>query len=119
VGKFHLPRVLARRGVAAEESDEVPDAPAEPELEVDEETHPRVTPLELFFDLVFVFAMTQVTGFLYSAPTWTRPLEACAIPMLLWLLGAGICGSGTHLPATAHRSVSSFSSRWRRYSWYP
>jgi low temperature requirement protein LtrA len=24
----------------------------------------RVTPLELFFDLVFVFALTQVTGFL-------------------------------------------------------
>lgn len=24
----------------------------------------RVTPLELFFDLVFVFAITQVTGFL-------------------------------------------------------
>ena len=33
----------------------------------------RVTPLELFFDLVFVFAITQVTG-LVSA---TRPGRAC------------------------------------------
>jgi low temperature requirement protein LtrA len=30
----------------------------------------RVTPLELFFDLVFVFAITQVTGFLADNPTW-------------------------------------------------
>ena len=33
----------------------------------------RVTPLELFFDLVFVFAITQVTGFLAR----TRPGKAC------------------------------------------
>jgi hypothetical protein len=31
----------------------------------------RVTPLELFFDLVFVFALTQVTGFLADHLTWT------------------------------------------------
>ncbi len=30
----------------------------------------RVTPLELFFDLVFVFAITQVTTFLARIPTW-------------------------------------------------
>jgi low temperature requirement protein LtrA len=30
----------------------------------------RVTPLELFFDLVVVFAITQVTGFLTHSPTW-------------------------------------------------
>jgi low temperature requirement protein LtrA len=29
----------------------------------------RVTPLELFFDLVFVFAITQVTGFLAANGT--------------------------------------------------
>ena len=29
----------------------------------------RVTPLELFFDLVFVFALTQVTGFLADHST--------------------------------------------------
>jgi low temperature requirement protein LtrA len=30
----------------------------------------RVTPLELFFDLVFVFAITQVTGLMSDDPTW-------------------------------------------------
>ncbi len=30
----------------------------------------RVTPLELFFDLIFVFALTQVTGLVVADPTW-------------------------------------------------
>ena len=30
----------------------------------------RVTPLELFFDLIFVFAITQVTGLIADDPTW-------------------------------------------------
>ena len=30
----------------------------------------RVTPLELFFDLVFVFGFTQVTTFMSNDPTW-------------------------------------------------
>lgn len=38
------------------------DAAAMPEQDV--------TPLELFFDLVFVFAFTQVTGFLVEHLTW-------------------------------------------------
>ncbi len=44
----------------------------------------RVTPLELFFDLVFVFAITQVTGFIAAHPTWTRLAEAMAILAALW-----------------------------------
>ena len=32
--------------------------------------HP-VAPLELFFDLVFVFGFTQVTALLSGDPTWT------------------------------------------------
>ncbi|WP_330633416.1 low temperature requirement protein A [Halocatena halophila] len=34
-----------------------------------------VTPLELFFDLVFVFAFTQVTGFLITHLTWVGMLR--------------------------------------------
>ena len=30
----------------------------------------RVAPLELFFDLVFVFALTQVTALMSHEPTW-------------------------------------------------
>jgi low temperature requirement protein LtrA len=46
------------------------------------EREQRVTPLELFFDLVFVFAITQVTGFLSHSPTWG------GLPRGLLLLGA-------------------------------
>src|SRR3954447_10836088 len=48
------------------------------------EREQRVTPLELFFDLVFVFAITQVTGYLAADPTWTRLLEGLALITVLW-----------------------------------
>jgi low temperature requirement protein LtrA len=44
----------------------------------------RVTALELFFDLVFVFAITQVTAFVSADPTWTRLVEGLAILTALW-----------------------------------
>lgn len=37
--------------------------------EVEEGAEQRVTPLELFFDLVFVFSLTQVTGLMADDPT--------------------------------------------------
>jgi low temperature requirement protein LtrA len=48
------------------------------------EAEQRVTALELFFDLVFVFAITQVTGFLSADPTWTRLVQGLAIIVVLW-----------------------------------
>jgi low temperature requirement protein LtrA len=48
------------------------------------ETEQRVTPLELFFDLVFVFAITQVTGYLADHPTWIGLLQGLLILMALW-----------------------------------
>src|SRR3954452_4893181 len=53
-------------------------------LEETGQVEQRVTPLELFFDLVFVFAITQVTGFVSSDPTWTRLVEGLAILAVLW-----------------------------------
>src|ERR671931_2578345 len=44
----------------------------------------HASPLELFFDLVFVFAITQVTGFIAHDATWTRLLEGLAILAALW-----------------------------------
>jgi low temperature requirement protein LtrA len=55
---------------------------AERELEHDDEH--RVTPLELFFDLVFVFAMTQVTGLLVDDPTWGGVLRGMLVLAALW-----------------------------------
>src|SRR5688500_4751804 len=44
----------------------------------------RVTPLELFFDLVFVFAITQVTGFLADNSTWDGLLRGLFLLGVLW-----------------------------------
>jgi low temperature requirement protein LtrA len=55
---------------------------AEPELERGDEH--QVTPLELFFDLVFVFAMTQVTGLLADEPTWGGVLRGMLLLAALW-----------------------------------
>jgi low temperature requirement protein LtrA len=50
---------------------------------VSDEGH-RVTTFELLFDLVFVFAFTQVTGFMAEAHTATGVLQAIIILLLLW-----------------------------------
>jgi low temperature requirement protein LtrA len=54
----------------------------------------RVTSLELFFDLVFVFAITQVTGFVSSDPTWTRFVEGLAVLAALWFAWSGYAWLG-------------------------
>jgi low temperature requirement protein LtrA len=48
------------------------------------EREQRVTPLELFFDLVFVFAFTQVTTVLSDNPTWSGLGHALLILGVLW-----------------------------------
>src|ERR671931_2798540 len=44
----------------------------------------RVTPLELFFDLVFVFAITQVTGFLAANESGEGLLRGGLLLAALW-----------------------------------
>jgi low temperature requirement protein LtrA len=44
----------------------------------------RVTPAELFFDLVFVYAITQVTALMAADPTPLRLLGAGVVLALLW-----------------------------------
>jgi len=56
----------------------------EPEVEGEDETEHPVTPLELFFDLVFVFALTQVTGFMSDDPTWAGVGKGMLILAALW-----------------------------------
>jgi low temperature requirement protein LtrA len=48
-----------------------------------EREHP-VTPLELYFDLVFVFAFTQVTTVLSNNPTWSGLGHGLLILAALW-----------------------------------
>jgi low temperature requirement protein LtrA len=52
--------------------------------ELQAEREQRVTPLELFFDLVFVFAFTQVTTVLSDNPTWSGLGHALLILGALW-----------------------------------
>jgi len=44
----------------------------------------RVTPLELFFDLVFVLALTQCTALMAAEPTWTGLVKGLLVLGVLW-----------------------------------
>ena len=44
----------------------------------------RVTPLELFFDLVFVLAITQCTALIAETPTWTGLAQGLLVLGVLW-----------------------------------
>jgi low temperature requirement protein LtrA len=44
----------------------------------------RVTPLELFFDLVFVLAITQCTALMAAEPTWTGLGKGVLVLGVLW-----------------------------------
>jgi low temperature requirement protein LtrA len=44
----------------------------------------KVTPLELFFDLVFVFAITQVTKLVTNEPTWAGALHGMLVLAAVW-----------------------------------
>jgi low temperature requirement protein LtrA len=54
------------------------------EHDLDDGDEHQVTPLELFFDLVFVFAATQVTSLLADDPTWGGVLRGMLVLAALW-----------------------------------
>ena len=60
------------------------DGSADPRAGEEDAEERRVTPLELFFDLVFVFAITQVTGLLSDDPTPMGLLRGMALLATLW-----------------------------------
>ena len=43
---------------------------------------------------MFVFAITQVTGFVSVSPSWTRLLEGLAIMAVLWFAWSGYAWLG-------------------------
>lgn len=58
----------------------------EPDRE--EEEVQGVSTLELFFDLVFVFTITQLTGVLSDEPTWTGFLQvSLMLGIIFWMYG--------------------------------
>ena len=58
------------------------------------EEHATVTPLELFFDLVFVFALTQVTDWMADDPTPTAVLRGVLILVVMWWCWVGYAWLG-------------------------
>ena len=59
----------------------------------------RVSPLELFFDLVFVFALTQVTAFLADHLSWGGVLQGAAVLAALWWAWASYSWLTNAVPA--------------------
>jgi low temperature requirement protein LtrA len=55
-----------------------------PDAERERGDEHQVTPLELFFDLIFVFAITQVTKLLADDPTWRGVLRAMLVLAAVW-----------------------------------
>src|SRR4051812_29983400 len=49
----------------------------------------RVTPLELFFDLVFVLAITQCTALMARTPTWEGLAKGMLVLGVLWWAWVG------------------------------
>jgi len=49
----------------------------------------RVTPLELFFDLVFVLAITQCTALMSHQPTWSGLAQGLLVLGMLWWAWTG------------------------------
>jgi low temperature requirement protein LtrA len=58
-----------------------------PRLREDKEE--RVTPLELFFDLVFVLAITQCTALMSHHPTWSGLAQGLLVLGMLWWAWVG------------------------------
>jgi low temperature requirement protein LtrA len=61
----------------------------EQDLDRHVESEQRATPLELFFDLVFVFAFTQVTGLMSENPTWEGLGQGMLVLAAVWWSWAG------------------------------
>jgi low temperature requirement protein LtrA len=60
----------------------------------------RVTSLELFFDLVFVYGLTQVTALMaVDEPTWHRALEGLLVLALLWFAWSSYAWLGNQAKA--------------------
>jgi low temperature requirement protein LtrA len=75
---------------------------------VSQERHPRIvtvseeartTPLELFFDLVFVFAFTQVTALMADDPTGRGLIRGLLVLAVVWWCWVGFAWLGSVLQA--------------------
>lgn len=64
----------------------------------------EVTPLELFFDLVFVFALTQLSHHLLTHLSWRGVGEALVLLLAIFAVWVGTSWSATMIPADQSRT---------------
>ena len=64
-------------------------SPRAPRLSAVLRAEDRVTPLELFFDLVFVLAITQCTALMAETPTWEGVARGLLVLSVLWWAWTG------------------------------
>jgi len=70
------------------------------------EEEQRVTTLELFFDLVFVFTITQLTALLSESLSWERLLQSFLIFIILfWMYGGYVWLTNSVPPVTPVRQL--------------
>ena len=74
----------------------------------------RVTPLELFFDLIFVFAITQVTGLVVEDLTWAGLVKGLLVLGVLWWAWAAYAWLTNTIDPEEGSSGSRCSARWAR-----
>jgi low temperature requirement protein LtrA len=78
---------------------------ANPNLDLEAEES-RVTSLELFFDLVFVFTLTQLTSLLAKSLSWESLLQSFLIFIVLfWMYGGYVWLTNSVPPVTASRQL--------------
>jgi low temperature requirement protein LtrA len=68
---------------------EAASPPRAPRLAATRREGERVTPLELFFDLVFVLALTQCTALMADNPTWSGLAQGLLVLGVLWWAWVG------------------------------
>jgi low temperature requirement protein LtrA len=74
-----------------------------PSLEIEEA---RVTTLELFFDLVFVFTLTQLSARLHESLSWESLLQSFLVFIILfWMYGGYVWLTNSVPPVTPERQL--------------
>ena len=64
----------------------------------------EVTPLELFFDLVFVFAVSQLSHHLLTHLSWRGAVEALVMLLAIFTVWFSTCWSATMIPVDQSRT---------------
>ena len=75
----------------------------------------RVSTLELFFDLVFVFTITQLTAVLTHDPSLGVARRSCSCSALIWWMYGGYAWLTNAVSHARLRQLASCSAAWRGY----